>query len=61
MNQDQIKQFESLAKPLMEWLKEHRASGTVVMTSENCQFLKSEITIETSLVISSSIIFSSKK
>ena len=46
MNQDQIKQFESLAKPLMEWLKEHGASGTVVMTSENCQFLKSEITIE---------------
>ena len=46
LSKEQTTEFETLAKPLMEWLKEHGASGTVVMTSENCQFLKSEITIE---------------
>jgi len=46
MNQDQIKQFESLAKPLMEWLKENSCSKTVVLTSDSCHLLNADFTIE---------------
>lgn len=46
MNQDQIKQFESLAKPLMEWLKENSCQKTVVMTSDICHLLNPQTTIE---------------
>lgn len=46
LTKEQITKFESLAKPLMEWLKEHGTSETVVISRDICQFLNPEITIE---------------
>lgn len=46
LTKEQQAEFESFAKPLMEWLKGNGDSGTVMMTCDNCHLLNPQITIE---------------
>ena len=48
MNEEQIKAFESAAKPLMKYLAEnHHPHTSIILTSNTCEMVESKISILT--------------